>query len=331
MARPSREAIFARFAEAISELANYGGLPKPYESRKLWDDLWALEAHHSTAIEGNTLVLKEVEKLLREKRAVGDKEIREYMEVLGYADAATWVYKQAVESSGADGVDIISVTEIRHIHYLAMKKVWEVAPHSDAYESENPGAFRQHEIMPFPDGMQPPTFPLVPAEINGWVAEANAFGSRIRNELTPLEQVPNELAILHRKFEWIHPFIDGNGRTGRLLMNLLLIRLGWPPAVIFKKQRNRYLAALSRADNGDFDALGEIIARCVIDSLHRLIPSIAGPVKFVPIETLSDNEISVIALRRAAQRGRLEAILDDQGRWRSSRVAVEEYKRSRQR
>ena len=62
--RPSREVIYKRFATAIDELANYGGLPKPYEAKSLWDHLWHLEAHHSTAIEGNTLVLREVETLL---------------------------------------------------------------------------------------------------------------------------------------------------------------------------------------------------------------------------------------------------------------------------
>jgi len=275
------------------------------------------------------LVLKEVEKLLRENRAVGDKEISEYMEVLGYADAANWIYKQALTPDSSEAVDIISVTEIRHIHYLAMKKVWEVAPHPDAFDSEAPGSYRQHEIMPFADGMQPPTFPLIAAELNSWIDEANAFANRLKKNQTQLEQVPNELAKLHRRFEWIHPFLDGNGRTGRLVLNLLLIRLGWPPAVIFKAQRKKYLAALNRADNGDFDPLGEMIARCVIDSLYRLIPSIAGPVKFVPIETLADKELSVIALRRAAQRGRLEAIQDERGRYRTSRLAVDEYKRSR--
>lgn len=69
-------------------MSNYDGLPKPCETKSLWDDLWHLEAHHSTAIEGNTLVLREVERLLEEGRAVGSKELKEYMEVLGYADAS---------------------------------------------------------------------------------------------------------------------------------------------------------------------------------------------------------------------------------------------------
>lgn len=79
--------IFQRFAASITELRAHGGLPDPSEAGILWDDLWHTEVHHSTAIEGNTLVLKEVEALLEEGRAVGSKELGDYMEVLGYSEA----------------------------------------------------------------------------------------------------------------------------------------------------------------------------------------------------------------------------------------------------
>jgi hypothetical protein len=65
-----------------------GGLPRPTEAEDMWDDLWHQEAHHPTALEGDTLFLDQVLKLLDEGRAVGSKELREYMEVRGYADAA---------------------------------------------------------------------------------------------------------------------------------------------------------------------------------------------------------------------------------------------------
>jgi len=56
--------------------------------------------------------------------------------------------------------------------------------------------------------------------------------------------LPLTLARLHCSFERIHPFIDGNGRVGRLVLNLILVRLGWPPAIIYKRARDRYLTAL---------------------------------------------------------------------------------------
>ena len=77
-----------------------GGLPNPLEAADIWRGIWFEEAHHSTALEGNTLVLKQVEQLLAEGRAVGNKELSEYLEVKGYADAAEWVYGQAIEPGG---------------------------------------------------------------------------------------------------------------------------------------------------------------------------------------------------------------------------------------
>ena len=117
-----------------------------------------------------------------------------------------------------------------------------------------------------------------------------------------LTDVPESLARIHVDFERLHPFIDGNGRTGRLLLNLILTRLGWPPIVIFKEQRRRYLDGLDRADNGDLGPLAELIARSVVDNLHRLIPNIAGPAKYVPLEALADKEFSLAALKQAAGR-----------------------------
>lgn len=87
--RPSRATVYARLEAAIEELnQRLGGLPSLKESEYIWSNIWHLEAHHSTALEGNTLVLREVEELLEKGRAVGAKPLREYMEVQGYATAA---------------------------------------------------------------------------------------------------------------------------------------------------------------------------------------------------------------------------------------------------
>lgn len=76
-----------------------GGLPSHAEARGIWRNIWLEDAQHSTAMEGNTLVLKEVEQLLAEGRAVSSKQLAEYMEVRGYAAAADWVYGQGIETN----------------------------------------------------------------------------------------------------------------------------------------------------------------------------------------------------------------------------------------
>jgi hypothetical protein len=132
--------------------------------------------------------------------------------------------------------------------------------------------------------------------------------------------------MVHARFEQIHPFLDGNGRTGRLVLNLLLVRLGYPPAIIFKGDRRRYLSALRSADQGDDGALGELLARAILDNLHKfVVPAVAGPSRLVPLPALATEQISANALRVAATRGRLKASKASDGTWRSTHAWVDEY------
>jgi hypothetical protein len=319
--RPTRAAIYERLRVQIGELRDQlGGLPAPGEADGIWRGIWLEEAHHSTAIEGNTLVLKQVEQLLEEGRAVGNKELREYMEVRGYADAASWVYGQALNPGAWSTGQLLSLTELRHVHRLTLTPAWGIEPHPSAGRNEGPGSFREHDIQPFPGGMRPPPWSEVSAMVADWVSEVQALG----REGEGIE--PEALAKVHARFEQIHPFLDGNGRTGRLVLNLLLVRLGYPPAIIFKGDRRRYLAALGSADQGDYGPLGELLARAVLDNLHKfVVPAIAGPSRLVPLPALASEGISANALRVAATRGRLKASKAADGTWRSTRAWVDEY------
>lgn len=111
---------------------------------------------------------------------------------------------------------------------------------------------------------------------------------------------------------------------------LLLVRLGYPSAIIYKGDRSRYLAALRRADQGDPGPLGELVARAILGDLYKfIVPAVAGPARLVPLPALATPEISANALRVAAIRGRLKAAKAADGTWRSSRVRVEEYTAAR--
>jgi cell filamentation protein, protein adenylyltransferase len=357
--RPSRAAIHARLAEQVAELrARLGGLPSPEEADGIWTDIWYQEAHHSTAIEGNTLVRRQVELLLKEGRLVGDKHLREYLEVQGYADAARWVYGQALTPGDWSAGAPLSMPEVRRVHEIMIGPAWNVAPHPEATDQEGPGQWRRHEIQPFSSSMHPPPWTEIQARMTDWIDQVNELrhndtedpphsptmlmpadahegrdGGSIDawvlgpnpfyNEPAPIAEL---IARVHAWFERIHPFLDGNGRSGRLLTNLMLVRLGYPPAIIQKRERSYYLTALTRADTGDVGPLGELFARAILNNLNRFIlPAVAGPARQVPLEALATPKLKVDTLRKAAERGRLRATRAPNGTWRSSRLWVDEY------
>ena len=217
---------------------------------------------------------------------------------------------------------MISLAELRECHRAVVAPVWMQFPPDGLDPKEGPGGFRRHDIAPFASGMRPPPFNDVPALVDGWLAAATAA---VDADMHPMFR----LAELHASFERIHPFRDGNGRTGRLVLNLLLVRHGYPPVVIYKRDRARYLAALARSDNGDEGPLAEMLARSVRVSIDRfLLPALAGPLRLVPLSALASRQLSQVALAVAAKRGRLRAIIQH-GQWYSTRQWVAEYRTSR--
>lgn len=321
--RPARAAVLESLDAGMEDLRRVGGLPNPAEAAAIWRGIWHEETHNSTAIEGNTLALREVRLLLDEGRAVGDKELREYLEVQAYGEAAEWVYEQAAGDGEWQGERILSLTELRQIHRLVVEPVWAHFPPEELHPDEGPGSFRHHELAPFPGGMTPPAFVAVPGMIDDWLR-------LVHRGPDPGQHLVEHLALVHSQFESIHPFRDGNGRSGRLAINLLLVRRGYPPAIIRNRDRSRYIQALNRADQrGDIGALAELIARAINDGINRfLLPSLAGPVRLLPLSALATPTLSPAALRLAAERGRLRARLDG-GRWLSTRQWVDEYQASR--
>jgi hypothetical protein len=197
-----------------------------------------------------------------------------------------------------------------------------VTPHPAASPAEGLGSFRRHDIHAFPGGMIPPPHGLVGSRMRDWLENA---GSLRRG-------TPDIVALLHAEFERIHPFLDGNGRTGRLVLNLLLVRLGYSRAIIYKQQRVAYLRALRRADAGDPGLLGEFIARAILANLYKFVmPAVAWPARLVPLAALGTAEVSQDALRTAAARGSLQATKGPDGQWRSCRKWVDDYVTTRHR
>jgi hypothetical protein len=301
-----------------------GGLPEPTVFHDVWADIWVEETHNSTALEGNTLRQKQIQLLLEDGVVSGSPhELKEWLEVKAYGEAARWTYQQAFEGR-LDRRPMITESEIRRIHDLTVKSVWVHFPPDGLRSDETPGGYRTGDVQPLRNGLQPPPPSIVGSQMSDWVKEAE-------KDVPPGCHVLEHLAELHAKFERIHPFPDGNGRAGRLVLSLLLVRRGYPPAIVYKNERKRYLRYLEKSDNGDSGPLGELLARSVRDGIYRfLMPNLAGPLSVVPLAGLADEDLSKSALVAAAQRERLRANKYG-GSWYSTRQWVDEYKASRHR
>jgi Fic family protein len=202
--------------------------------------------YHSNAIEGNTLTLRET-KVVLEGITVGGKSLREHFEATNHRDAIHYVESVVAQR------EPISEWLIRNIHRLVLKGI----------DEEEAGRYRQQNVVIAGASTTPPDFLHVPQAMAALIEwdERSASMHTVRRS-----------AELHTRFVKIHPFVDGNGRTGRLLMNFELMKAGYPPAIIQKEARLAYYDALDVAClNDDYDAITGLVAAAVDRSLETYL------------------------------------------------------------
>jgi hypothetical protein len=301
--RPPLEEVLGRLDEEVKLLHTHlGGLPRAVEADHILRQIWIDDVHNSTAIEGNTMTRAQVENLV--ERGQASASLLETLEVEGYARAADWVYRNAPDHQG------VAVGIVSEIHKQVVHLAWQVEPPATRDE---PGAWRRGAVRVRSVQVSLPA--AIPADLDTW---SRSTGGREGSH--PIVHA----AVHHAWFERIHPFTDGNGRVGRLILNFMLVQEGYPPAVILAAQRPRYLHALRIADTGNPNPLAEVIARAVSGTLSRfLIPNLAGEAKLVPLSALASPYASAY-LRQLVLAGKLRAIRD--GRlWLSSRAWLAAY------
>ena len=141
-----------------------------------------------------------------------------------------------------------------------------------------------------------------------------------------------KLTLAHHRFVAIHPFEDGNGRTGRLLLNLFLMRDGHPIAIILKNDHTKYYNALDDADKGDPEAIARIVAQAVERTLAIYLKAISRSTpkteSILLSELASKTSFSAKYLNLLARKGAIEAHKEGRN-WYSSLKAIEEYKKTR--
>ena len=222
------------------------------ERKRLRDEFSIENTYNSNAIEGNTLTLRETALILQEGITIAEKPIREHLEVIGHKDAFDSII------AVADRGEPLTERVIRNVHSLVLMN-----------DASNRGVYRRVPVSILGATLEPPPPYLVPEKITALVEEYPSMRERMHT----LEAV----ALFHLRFESIHPFVDGNGRTGRLLLNLELIKAGLLPVNIkFGDRRKYYDAFDAYAEDGSPAALADLIAGYEEEELARYISLIEG-------------------------------------------------------
>jgi Fic family protein len=202
----------------------------------------------------------------------------------------------------------------RQLHALVMARI----------DDENAGQYRRLPVRIAGAAHEPPPAWDVPARMTDW----SDWLAEQEHGTEPVELA----AIAHHRLVSIHPFLDGNGRTARLVMNLVLLRAGYPPAIIARANRAQYYRALAQADRGNDAPIASLVGRAVERTLTLYLeattPQHAPPPpgdEWLPLrEAGVGTPYSQEYLGLLARTGRLEAL--KRGRnWHTTRVAIQRY------
>ena len=221
--------------------------PIPKETLKSLRESINLEwTYNSNGIEGNTLTLRETQVVL-EGITVGGKSIKEHLEAINHEKAILFLDDLVKDN------EPISEWNIKNIHQLILKDI----------DNENAGRYRKENVTIKGATHIPPDYLKVPELMEKLILTYNTW-----NEYHPIIQA----ALLHGELVKIHPFVDGNGRTSRLLMNLVLMNNGYNPVIIKKESRLKYYEALDKAHTtGDYTDFVKLVNKLEIEMLKKYL------------------------------------------------------------
>jgi Fic family protein len=205
--------------------------------------------YNSNAIEGNTLTLQETA-LVLQGVTIDKKPLKDHLEAVGYKEAFQYIEELAKQDKD------LSEYDIKSIHNLVL-----------ADRPEDRGTFRRVNVR-IAGALTNPVQPyLIEPKIEELLNNYKVWSETMH--------IVERVAIFHLQFESIHPFIDGNGRTGRLIMNLQLIKEGLPAINIKFADRKKYYDAFDEySRTGSSEAMTKLVGEAVISRLREMIDMI---------------------------------------------------------
>jgi Fic family protein len=307
--REEFQTTFERLYEKKQVLQTSRPLPN-IALHKIRESLSIEWTYNSNSIEGNTMSLRETQMVIQEGITIKGKSLREHFETHNHDKAIDYLYSIVDDDYNLRSIDILS------LHGLVLRSI----------EDDFAGRIRNGGVRITGANFTPPNANKVPDLLDELIDFINT---------NPLQLNDIELAtVFHHKLVWIHPFFDGNGRTVRLAMNLLLMRSGFPPAIILKNDRKKYYEALNQANGGNYQKLTLLMCQSLERTLNIYINALPGNDKeYVAISNLvqepnmpyGQEYISLLA-----RTGKIDAYKEGRN-WLTTREAVEDYMATRKR
>ncbi|MDR1626916.1 MAG: Fic family protein [Spirochaetia bacterium] len=282
--------------------------PFPPEIVRKLDEQFTLEwTYNSNALEGNTLSLRETDLVINRGLTIGNKTLKEHFEAINHKEGIQLLYGFVKKKMHLDENVILG------IHKIIVKNISD----TDA------GHYRNENAMITGAAHIPPSAIKIP----GLMAEFMEWYYGHKSKLSIVELA----GWVHYKIVYIHPFIDGNGRTARLLMNLVLLQNGYPPAVILNIDRKKYYRVLKEADREQYDNYFNFIGRSIERSLLIYLNALKskndkedryGYMNLQEASKMCDYGIEYLSY--LARTGRLKAI-KTQRNWLTTKEALMDY------
>lgn len=237
------------YFDKVDELNNKLNSKRPFSKetlKSLRNSINIEWTYNSNGIEGNTLTLRETQIVL-EGITVGGKTLREHLEAINHEKAIEYIEDLVKEKN--------PVTEwnIKNIHQLVLKEI----------DDKNAGKYRSENVAIMGATHTPPDHLIVPELMEKLILNYQKW-----NKYHPIIKA----ALIHGELVKIHPFIDGNGRTSRLVMNLSLMNSGYLPVIIKKENRLEYYNALDKAHTtGDYTDFVKLVTNLEIEMINKYL------------------------------------------------------------
>ena len=292
--------LLKRVEEKKKRLDALRPLPKD-AIKKLLEDIRLRHTYHSDAIEGNTLTLQETKLVLEEGVTIGGKPLKDHLEAKNDAEAFDLMVKLVHAKKP------ISQNIIQEIHELVTKGIIEES-----------GKYRTENIRITGSKTTPPSYSKIVKLMEEYISNIKEL------KVPPIKKA----AYIHHELVRIHPFIDGNGRVGRLITNLYLMKIGYPPIVLKKEERRKYYQVLQKADDGDLSPLTNFIAKAIHEALMYYLSSFVDDERLISLKEISEfSPYSQEYLSLRARQGKLDAVKIE-NIWYSSKRAHKECLKS---